>query len=588
MIPRLVAALLHFLWQGTLIAGVYSIVARWIGNSRTGRAQSPACGYGLACAALAALAMAPVATYLLSAPGEASGRNLTIAATPVSSAGSNPAGWFAPVAFSGAQPWPDSATKWIPIFWLAGVLWFLARFFGGWLFATRLRSRLVRPAPAEWQMVLDRLGARLRVSGPARLLVSGAVQVPTVVGWLRPLVLVPAGALTGLAPEFLEALLAHELAHIRRHDYLVGILQCIVEAALFYHPAVWWISNRIREERENCCDDVALALCGNPAVYAGALLELEQFRPARPHPVLAASGASLTARVARVLGVSPPPAPMRVGPGPIAIACLIAGLMVAQRSGAQSAVVATSALPAFEVASIRPSDPDSPLRIQFAPGGRLLVSHATLRFLIKIAYDVSDDQITGGPAWLSSRRFDVQAKPDQAIPGDPEKMTKDELLLFHEPIRLRLQRLLAERFGLELSKESKPLPIFALVVGKNGPKLKRNSTAGDPVMAQGAGRGALQATRADMDALARFLSEGQAGRPVVNMTELKGNFDFRLDWTPDPSLNPQVDPNQQQAADSGGISLFSAVQQQLGLKLEPRVGSADTLVVTRAELPTGN
>jgi uncharacterized protein (TIGR03435 family) len=264
--------------------------------------------------------------------------------------------------------------------------------------------------------------------------------------------------------------------------------------------------------------------------------------------------------------------------GPLAV-----GIMDAPVLRGQTAF----ALPAFEVASIKASDPDSPLKVDFAPGGRLLISHGTLRFLMKIAYDVSDDQIIGGPAWLGSKRFDLQAKPDKQVPGDPAKMTKDQLVLFHEPTRLRLQRLLAERFHLELRKESKPMPIFALTMAKNGAKMRPSTSSGDPVLKGNTG-GVLDATRVDMDTLARFLSEGQTGRPVVNTTALNGAFDFRLEWTPDPALNGLTDPNQPPSADLSGVSIFTALQQQLGLKLDARTGSADTLVVTRAEFPSSN
>ena len=138
----------------------------------------------------------------------------------------------------------------------------------------RLRSRLVRPAPSEWQQALDRLKTRIRVSRPVRLLVSSLVQAPAVVGWLRPVVLVPVGALAGLPAEQIEALLVHELAHIRRHDYLVNVLQSVVEALLFYHPAVWWVSGHIRTEREQCCDDVAVSVSGDVLTYARALAEI--------------------------------------------------------------------------------------------------------------------------------------------------------------------------------------------------------------------------------------------------------------------------------------------------------------------------
>ena len=102
--------------------------------------------------------------------------------------------------------------------------------------------------------------------------------MPTVIGWLKPVVLLPASALAALTPQQLEAILAHELAHIRRHDYLVNLLQTLVETLLFYHPAVWWLSRRIRIERENCCDDLAVSLCGDPVAYAAALADLEALR----------------------------------------------------------------------------------------------------------------------------------------------------------------------------------------------------------------------------------------------------------------------------------------------------------------------
>ena len=168
--------------------------------------------------------------------------------------------------------------------------------------------------------------------------------------------------------------------------------------------------------------------------------------------------------------------------GPLAVGIMDEPVLWAQSGKAAATVVATSSLPAFEVASIKPSNPASQLKVDFSPGGRFVVTHGTLRFLIKIAYDVGDEEITGGPAWLGSKRFDVQAVPDEQIPGDPSKMTDDELRLFHEPTRLRLQRLLAERFDLELRKESKPMPIFALTMGKNGVKMTRDTSAGSPMM----------------------------------------------------------------------------------------------------------
>jgi len=138
------------------------------------------------------------------------------------------------------------------------------------------------------------------VSRSVRLLATDRVDSPSVIGWLRPVILAPVGVLCGLAPEQVEALLAHELAHVRRHDYLVNVLQGIAESLLFYHPAVWWISNQIRAEREHCCDDLAVAASGDVLVYARALAELESMRPAHFKAALSANGGSLLRRIQRL------------------------------------------------------------------------------------------------------------------------------------------------------------------------------------------------------------------------------------------------------------------------------------------------
>ena len=157
----------------------------------------------------------------------------------------------------------------------------------------------------------------------SRLLESALVDVPTVIGWMKPVILLPASALAGLSPAQLEAILAHELAHIRRHDYLVNLLQTLVETLLFYHPAVWWLSRRIRIERENCCDDLAVSLCGDPVAYAQALADLEELRGRGGQLVMAANGGSLVHRVRRLLG-----APSHAGRGPGWLAGSVAVLLM--------------------------------------------------------------------------------------------------------------------------------------------------------------------------------------------------------------------------------------------------------------------
>ncbi|HEY3884479.1 MAG TPA: M56 family metallopeptidase, partial [Vicinamibacterales bacterium] len=240
--------------------------------------------------------------------------------------------------------------------WFVGVLLLSARLVIGWLWVQRLRSRGILPDDRAWQRVADRLRRELHIRRAIRVLESTLVDVPTVVGWLRPVVLLPLSALAGLAPAQLEAILAHELAHVRRHDYLVNLLQTLVETLLFYHPAVWWVSRRIRIERENCCDDLAVSLCGDPIAYANALADLESLRSSiapsrgRHRAALAATGGSLIQRVRRLLG-----APSHAAPDPawaagtvvlVAIACLAFSVDgVRAQTNAGSAIAARAEAP---------------------------------------------------------------------------------------------------------------------------------------------------------------------------------------------------------------------------------------------------
>src|ERR1035437_5995742 len=190
---------------------------------------------------------------------------------------------------------------WLAPFWIAGVLFFQLRGVASWMAARRLARRGVCATTAFWQGRLERLAARMRVSRPVALLESCLAEVPVVIGYVCPVILMPVGLMTGLPAGQIESILLHELAHIRRHDYLVNLLQIVVEGLVFYHPAVWWISGVIRAERENCCDDVVVATEGDAFAYAAALTALEQNRGAVREAVLAATGGSLVKRVRRLL-----------------------------------------------------------------------------------------------------------------------------------------------------------------------------------------------------------------------------------------------------------------------------------------------
>ena len=246
--------------------------------------------------------------------------------------------------------------------WIAGVVMLTLRLFSGWMWVQRMKSRDARPVREGIETMGRRLMRRLHIGRAVRFLESKTVDVPTVIGWLRPVVLLPVSTLAGLTPRQVEAILAHELAHIRRHDYLVNLLQVVVETLLFYHPAVWWLSHRIRVERENCCDDLAVSLCGDPVAYAAALAELEGLRGSSGELALAASGGSLLQRIKRVLG-----APTHAGRAPGWLAAGMALLLVAALSVSAastdargSSQVEISAIEPDQIHASTPAPPAAP------------------------------------------------------------------------------------------------------------------------------------------------------------------------------------------------------------------------------------
>jgi beta-lactamase regulating signal transducer with metallopeptidase domain len=302
--------LLHFVWQGLLV-GLGAFAARRALSRRSSELR-----YTAGCAALAVLVLLPVLTLwrlagavAVPAPAAAAAaaileaRTLAVPALPVATRAEAPEALPAPAWKLLLAERVRPILPWLVAAWLAGVALLSVRLAGGWSVARSLRTRDVWPVGAEWDERLRALCAELRVSRPVTLLESAWVQVPTVAGWLRPAILLPASALSGLSVGQLEAILAHELGHIRRHDYLVNLLQAMLETVLFYHPAVWWISGWVREERELCCDDLAVGVCGDPLGYAHALADLESLREeAAPQLVMAADGGVLLHRIRRLLG----------------------------------------------------------------------------------------------------------------------------------------------------------------------------------------------------------------------------------------------------------------------------------------------
>jgi uncharacterized protein (TIGR03435 family) len=590
-VERLGWTLVHFLWQGALIGLVYA-AARALA-----RPARPNVRYLLACTALGTMLAAPVVTWsLLRVPGAALAAVSTPVSAPVSGAG--PKAYQAPLPTlfiaAGFRVPAQSWTPWVVAVWLAGTLAFCLRLAGGWAAATRLRSTLVGVPSDEWQQAFDRLKTRLRLSQPVRLLISALAESPMVVGWLHPVVLLPTAALTGLEPAQIEMLLLHELEHIRRGDYLVNILQSIAEALLFYHPAVWWVSGHIRAERELCCDDRAVSLTGDFLTYARALAAIERLRVA---PVaVAANGGSLVHRIARLLGQPRPAQRAYSAPGAAAVVLLVtAGLAIFAQSAAR---------PQFEVASIKPSQEMSFMAIRALPGGRLNVN-APLRLMIQNAYRLQSFQIMDGPGWIDSERYTIEAK----AADDPDRSQMMDML----------RSLLEDRFQLKAHRETRQLPVYNVIAAKGGikhppssgpciefpmngpppPPAGRGAQAPVPcghLMITGLGGGVAQmlGDAVPMTELTRILAV-VLGRTAIDDTGYTGTINVKVRFTVDTttaglpfSPAPMQPAGAAPPAEPGAPSIFTALQQELGLKLESAKGPVEVLIIDHVEKPSAN
>jgi len=250
-----------------------------------------------------------------------------------------------------------------------------------------------------------------------------------------------------------------------------------------------------------------------------------------------------------------------------------------------AAQASPAADPAFEVASIKPADPNATAGgFRMMPGGGLLVTNFSLRQLITIAFDVRDFQIMGAPGWAGSERFDISARAEHLEgPTDPAKMTEQERLTRREQMRARLRTLLIDRFQLVFHRESKELPIYVLVQSKGGSKLPP-AKGQEAQQSIGVGRGQTTAKNTNLQIFSNILA-GQVGRPVLDESGLAGVFDFELTWVPEAA------PGASDGSDSAspdGPTIFTAVQEQLGLKLESRKGPVDAIVIDKVGHPTEN
>lgn len=304
LVPVLASALLHFVWQGALIGLLAAIVLRVLRDAR------PQARYAVACAAMLACVLVPAIDVLLQLRG-------STPAVAVLTDNRGIAGLALPALHVSAWPvhadaWhvPDGVFPLIVALWATGASMLWLRMGVGVIWIRRLQATPQGPAHAAWQARLDALAGRFGLVQPIALRLVGALDTPASAGWWRPVVLLPSALVTRMPVDLIEALLAHELAHIRRHDYLVNLLQGVVEALLFYHPVTWWLSRRIRSEREHIADRMAADAIGAPHRLALALSELSELRahshchdvpPHLAQAALATHGGHLMSRIQQLI-----------------------------------------------------------------------------------------------------------------------------------------------------------------------------------------------------------------------------------------------------------------------------------------------
>jgi uncharacterized protein (TIGR03435 family) len=591
-------ALLHFIWEGGLLAA-FLFAADTLTRQRDARLR-----YAIGCAAMLSMPTVFVATIVRNMPyGAPAPRHFDEAprTRQTTIAPARPGNPLAEQFTLSASP-ANALPGWAVCLWFAGVATLSIYTAAGWIRVERLKRRSTAPASAVCNAMLDSLMYRLRVSRPVRLYVSALAEVPTVIGWLRPYILVPISALTKLSESQLRAVLAHELAHVRRHDYLVNMLQAAIETLLFYHPAVWWVSRRIREEREHCCDDVAVAICGDAMEYAGALVELEGLRGTVPEPALAATGGDLLSRVRRLLGEDQA-ARLSAPAGAAIAASLVLGAAI-------SVVHAQPApVPKFDVVSVKPCDARSlPPGYRSGPStvsaGGLNLECMTLRSLIITAYiDYADGRkhpgaalgrtkMAGAPGWIDTERYSINAKAEEPVSRD----------IMQGPM---LQAVLEDRFHIKTHRETREVPVYEIAVAKSGfklqPAVEGSCTPRDPA---DPGR-KLEAGQKPYCGQSSFHIHGPnvttdlrsmtledfsdwlmlgSDRPVVDKTGIPGKYDFHLEYAVEPGSIMYRPPVEGEAE---FLPLTTALRQ-FGLSMTPTKGPGQFLVFDRVERPSEN
>ena len=626
---------------GSLVLKATLIVALALAASRFARRSRAAERHVLLAAAFAALLVLPLAslvvpTVSVEVPAAAPAVLTELPATPFAAMPDAPARAAEPALTGGSAAASIDVS---PAFvmaaaWAVGAALFLVPvLFGLWQMRALRRSGIPWP---RGRNVVQQLSRDNGIRRQIDVLLHERTPGPVTCGLVRPAIVLPMDA-TDWAGDDLQRAVLHELEHVRRGDWATQCLARVLCAAYWFHPLVWIARRQLALDAERACDDAVLRRA-EATSYASQLVTLaERLSGATRAPLLAmADRDDLVTRVRAVLDSAQ--ARGRAGAGRVAAVIAGAALLVAAiapiRAVAQAQQPATAPAGgmAFDAASVRPNKSGALQQfIQRQPGGRFLATNMPLRSLITYAYQIQGFQLEGGPDWIGSERFDIDAKStNESLLAPPGSRGPD-------PLRLMVQALLADRFKLVAHEETKELPIFELVMakrdGKPGPQLKPAATDCASLMAARGARGAAAppgggsrgAPPPGGDARSAPPSPGVAGpdaplncgvgmspglirfggtpmtaladvlgqltrRVVIDRTGLTGNFDSEMTYTPDPGQfqGPAPPGFQPPVFDPNGPSLFTALEDQLGLKLQSARGPVKVIVIDRVDRPTEN
>jgi uncharacterized protein (TIGR03435 family) len=437
----------------------------------------------------------------------------------------------------------------------------------------------------------------LPIPGDIDVRSTPGLMEPGVVGLWRPVLLVPSGIEDDLTPRQLAAVLTHELCHIRRGDNVTAAVHMIAEAVFWFHPLVWWIGSRLVDERERACDQEVLRMCGEPQTYAEGIVNVCKRYVESPLACIAGvSGSNVKNRIRDIMTNR---TAVKLSVAQKAVLASVGTVVVVAPILAQSVPPPSATEARFEVTSVKRTS-GGQVRVgdqmwttagaKFLPGGAFEAVNATLGSVIRLAYGLREFQTVGGPEWVDTDRLDIQARgPQGAVESEAPR---------------RLQSLLAERFALKVHRETRDRPIYALVLaranGSLGPRLRQSQVSSAPL---GGGQCtppgppgpiSMRLCGVTMAQLVERFLPMYTGRRVVERTGLTGGFDLALhfDNRPIAGVGPgggfPTSPQAAEPAATDAVSIFTALEEQLGLKLEPQTGPAEVLVIDHVEQPTPN